>query len=208
LPLNSVISLKNVLGVPSFKVNLMSISRVTRGLNCSVTFFPYWCILQDLATKTTIGLGKQRGRFYYLVALASPTPTPNFQSSAPIATKSFFSHVISSTELWHRRLGHLSFSRLNFMANNLLNFSFKLHDACDICALSKQCRLPFSSSSISSIRPFELIHCDIWGPYKIPSLSGAKYFLTIVDDYSRFTWVFFMHHKHETQNLLNFFFPL
>jgi hypothetical protein len=140
-----------------------------------------------------------------LVALASPTPTPNFQSSAPIATKSFFSHVISSTELWHRRLGHLSSSRLNFMANNLLNFSFKLHDACDICALSKQCRLPFSSSSISSIRPFELIHCDIWGPYKIPSLSGAKYFLTIVDDYSRFTWVFFMHHKHETHN---FFFPL
>jgi hypothetical protein len=73
LPLNSVISLKNVLVVPSFKVNLMSISQVTRGLNCLVTFFPYWCILQDLATKTTIGLGKQRGRLYYLVALASPT---------------------------------------------------------------------------------------------------------------------------------------
>jgi hypothetical protein len=39
LPLNSVISLKNVFGVPSFKVDLMSISRVTRCLNCSVTFF-------------------------------------------------------------------------------------------------------------------------------------------------------------------------
>jgi hypothetical protein len=92
------------------------------------------------------------------------------------------------------------------MAKNLLNFPFKFQDACDICALSKQCCLPFSASSISSIRPFELIHCDIWGPYKIHSLSGAKYFLTIVDDYSRFTWVFFMHHKHETQNLLiNFF---
>ncbi|VVA20393.1 PREDICTED: Retrovirus-related Pol poly from transposon [Prunus dulcis] len=59
LPLNSVISLKNVLGVPSFKVDLMSVSQVTRGLNCSITFFPYWCILQDLTTKTTIGLGKQ-----------------------------------------------------------------------------------------------------------------------------------------------------
>jgi len=138
LPLNSAFSLKkNVLGVPSFKVNLMSISRVTRGLKCSITFFPYWCILQDLATKTTIGLGKQRGGLYYLVALASPTLTPKFQSSAAIATKSFCSHVISFTELWHRRLGHLSSSRLNFMANNLLNFPFKLNDACDICALSK-----------------------------------------------------------------------
>ena len=60
LHLNYVISLKNVLGVPSFKVDLMSISQITRGLNCSVTFFPYWCVLQDLATKTTIGLGRRR----------------------------------------------------------------------------------------------------------------------------------------------------
>jgi len=134
-----------------------------------------------------IGLGKQRGRLYYLVALASTTPTPKFQPSTAIATKSFCSHVISSTELWHHCLGHLSSSRLNFMATNLLNFSFKINNACDICALSKQFRRPFSASSISSIRSFELIHCDIWGPYKISSISGAKYFLIIVDDYSRFT---------------------
>jgi hypothetical protein len=139
LPLNSVISLKNVLGVPSFKVDLMFISRVTRGLNCSVTFFPYWCILQDLAMKTTIGLGKQRGGLYYLVALASTIPTPKFQPSVAVATRSSYSQVISSTELWHRRLGHLSSSRLNFMAKNLLNFPFKFKDAYDICVLSKQC---------------------------------------------------------------------
>jgi hypothetical protein len=92
------------------------------------------------------------------------------------------------------------------MAKNLLHFPFKFKNACEVCALSKQCRLPFSTSSISSVRSFELIHCDIWGPYKIPSLSGAKYFLTVVDDYSRFTWVFFMQHKNETQHLLTNFF--
>ncbi|KAJ0044991.1 hypothetical protein Pint_05159 [Pistacia integerrima] len=59
LPLNSAVTLKNVLGVPSFKVDLMSVSRVTRDLNCLVTFFPHWCILQDLTTRTTIGLGEQ-----------------------------------------------------------------------------------------------------------------------------------------------------
>lgn len=92
------------------------------------------------------------------------------------------------------------------MAKNLLNSPFKSNDACDVCALAKQSQLPFFASFISSVRPFELIHCDIWGPYKIPSLSSAKYFLTIVDDYSRFTWVFFMHHKIDTQHLLaNFF---
>ena len=71
LPLSSTITLKNVLGVPSFKVDLMSVSRITRDLHCSVTFFPYWCILQDLRMKKTIGLGKQRDRLYLLVALAS-----------------------------------------------------------------------------------------------------------------------------------------
>ena len=92
------------------------------------------------------------------------------------------------------------------MEKNLLHFPFKFKNACEVCALSKQCRLPFSASSLSSVRCFELIHCDIWGPYKIPSLSSAKYFLKIVDDYSRFTWVFFMQHKNETQHLLTNFF--
>ncbi|WJZ84553.1 hypothetical protein VitviT2T_004153 [Vitis vinifera] len=206
LPLNSAATLKNVLGVPSFKVDLMSVSRVTKDLNCSVTFFPHWCILQDLTTRMTIGLGEQRDGLYYLVVLASEKPKTQTPSAAATSCRSPSSQVTSSTALWHRRLGHLSSSRLDFMAKHLLNFPFQSNNACDVCALAKQRRLPFSVSSISSVRHFELIHCDIWGPYKIDSLSGAKYFLTIVDDYSRFTWVFFMHHKSETQHLLvNFF---
>ena len=143
-------------------------------------------------TRTTIGLGKQRDGLYYLVALASKKSRPDLRHSTSIASRSSCSHVISYTDLWHRRLGHLSSSRLDFMAKNLLNFPFKSNNACDVCALAKQRRLPFSTSSISSVRPFELIHCDIWGPYRIASLSGAKYFLTIVDDYSRFTCFFFL----------------
>ncbi|CAL9012537.1 unnamed protein product [Prunus brigantina] len=160
----------------------------------------------NLLDLTTIDLGKQRGGLYYLVALASTTLSPKFRSSTAIASHPSCSHVTSSTDLWHRRLGHLSSSRLDFMAKNLLNFPFKSNNACDVCAPANHCRLPFSASSILSIRPFELIHCDIWGPYKIPSFSGAKSFLTIVDDYSRFTWVFFMQHKSDTQHLLTNFF--
>jgi transposase InsO family protein len=138
--------------------------------------------------------------------LASKKPKPQTPSAAATYCRSPSSQVTSSTALWHRRLGHLSSSRLDFMTKHLLNFPFQFNNACDVCALAKQSRLSFSVSSISSVKPFELIHCDIWGPYKNVSLSGAKYFLTIVDDYSRFTWVFFMHHKNETQHLLvNFF---
>ncbi|CAL8151589.1 unnamed protein product [Prunus armeniaca] len=66
LPINSYLFLKDVLGVPTFKVDLMSVSKITEDLTCSVTFFPQWCVLLDLATRRTIGLGKRRGGLYYL----------------------------------------------------------------------------------------------------------------------------------------------
>ncbi|CAL8998680.1 unnamed protein product [Prunus brigantina] len=199
LPINSYSFLKDVLGVPTFKVDLMSVSKITEDLTCSVTFFPQWCVLQDLATRRTIGLGKQRGGLYYLAALASPNSSPN--KSDPSC------HLASaSADLWHRRLGHLSSARLNFMSKTLLNFPCSSNNICDICPLAKQTRLPFSNSSITSSHPFALIHCDIWGPHKIASLSGAHYFLTVVDDFTRFTWIFLMHTKSETQEHLRSFF--
>lgn len=51
-------------------------------------------------------------------------------------------------------------------------------------------------------------HCDIWGSYKTASHSGAHYFLTIVDDFTRCTWVYLMRYKSETQQLLKSFFAL
>ena len=55
-------------------------------------------------------------------------------------------------------------------------------------------------------KSFDLIHCDIWGHYKYSSLSGAHYFLTIIDDYTHFTWIFLMKHKDEAQPLIKRFF--
>jgi len=60
-------------------------------------------------------------------------------------------------------------------------------------------------SEIKTTVPFELIHCDIWGGYSIPTHNGARYFLTIVDDFTRCTWVYLMKNKSETQSLLKIF---
>ncbi|CAL8999194.1 unnamed protein product [Prunus brigantina] len=75
LHLNSSVFLKDVLCVPTFKVDLLSVGKLTDGLSCSVTFFPSWCVLQDLVSKATIGVGKRRDDLYYLVALASSIPS-------------------------------------------------------------------------------------------------------------------------------------
>ncbi len=147
--------------MPTFKVDLMSVSRLTRGMNCSVTYFPYWCILQDLVSKRTIGLGKQRDGLYYLVALATEKnkPKPHESSSIQPACHS----TVSSSNLWHRRLGHVSSAPLDYIAKHFLDISIPsaLNHPCNICPLAKQLRLSFGTSSISSIKPFDLIHCDI-----------------------------------------------
>lgn len=76
---------------------------------------------------------------------------------------------------------------------------------CQICPAVKQTRLPFSHSCIKTNSVFELVHLDIWGPYNTKSSSGCTYFLTIVDDFSRFTWVHLLQHKSDAAGILSKF---
>ena len=77
--------------------------------------------------------------------------------------------------------------------------------SCDIYPLSKQHILPFIRSQSHAGHNFDLIHLEIWGPYKQPSISGAHDVLTIVDDYSHATWTFLLHHKHQIVHFGIFF---
>ena len=45
--------------------------------------------------------------------------------------------------------------------------------------------------------PFDLVHCDVWGPYPVTAHYGYRYFLTLVDDYTCFTWVFLLKNKYD-----------
>lgn len=113
--------------------------------------------------------------------------------------------VSLSSHLWHMRLGHPSPSRLRLASPLLPSKTTSFDNNCSVCPMAKQTRLPFQLSLISTKAAFDLLHCDIWGPHKIPTHSGARFFLTIVDDFTRCTWIFLMQHKSETQNLLKSF---
>lgn len=76
---------------------------------------------------------------------------------------------------------------------------------CEVCFYSKQKILSFYKSTHKSINNFDLIHMNIWGQLYIPSINGHRYFLTVVDDKSKFTWIFLMKHKSETQKLIKAF---
>ncbi|XP_051150299.1 uncharacterized protein LOC127264798 [Andrographis paniculata] len=79
---------------------------------------------------------------------------------------------------------------------------------CDVCHRAKQTRTPFPLSTHKSKAMFELIHGDVWGPYHVETRNGFKRFLTLVDDFSRATWVFMLKSKSEVFTCLKEFFVL
>jgi hypothetical protein len=104
------------------------------------------------------------------------------------------------------RFGHVSDEKL-FEINKVFP-SVKIQSSslpCDICFYAKQKRLPFPHSQHISKSIFDIVHMDIWGPIATPSMLGYRYFLTVVDDKSRFTWIFLMKYKSETSNLIKSF---
>ena len=106
------------------------------------------------------------------------------------------------SKLWHSRLGHPSFNNLLPIKDALPSFSQSCDDICTVCPLAKQKRLPFPTHNEISKFPFDLIHIDVWGPYSIVTHDGYRYFLTIVDDATRSTWVFLLKSKSDVIPIL------
>ena len=68
---------------------------------------------------------------------------------------------------------------------------------CDACQFGKQSRLPFVRHVRQSTRPLQLVHSNVWGPTHNASMGGSKYYVTFIDDYSRYTWVYILKTKDE-----------
>ena len=94
------------------------------------------------------------------------------------------------------------------MVRGLPEISFKANNKiCESCIQGKQTRNSFKSRSVNlSIKPLELIHMNLFGPTRSASLSEKQYGYILVDDFSRFTWVFFLTHKNEPFNEFQIFF--
>lgn len=71
---------------------------------------------------------------------------------------------------------------------------------CVACLQAKSHKLPFPLSKSHSSSPFELIHMDVWGPSPVLSHQGFRYYLLIVDDYTRYTWLYPLHYKSDVKH--------
>ncbi|KAK1669180.1 hypothetical protein QYE76_057339 [Lolium multiflorum] len=106
--------------------------------------------------------------------------------------------------LWHRRLGHVNMRNLKQLLKGehivgLTGISFEKDRVCSACVAGKQLKKKHPIKSIvTTSRPLELLHLDLFGPSHYDTLGGSKYGLVIVDDYSRYSWVFLLKSKDET----------
>jgi hypothetical protein len=109
--------------------------------------------------------------------------------------------------LWHRRLTHVGMSTLKKvlkkdMVRGLKDVVFEKDKPCSACQAGKQVANTHPTKAfMSTSRPLELLHMDLFRPTTYASAGGNLYCLVIVDDFSRYTWVFFLHGKSEVASI-------
>jgi hypothetical protein len=113
--------------------------------------------------------------------------------------------------LWHRRLAHVGMKNLHKLLRGdhvlgLIDVCFEKDRPYATCQAGKQVGSTHHSKNVmTTSRPLELLHMDLFGPVAYLSIGASKYGLVIVDDFSRYTWVFFLQDKSKTQGTLKRF---
>ncbi|GJY91424.1 retrotransposon protein, putative, ty1-copia subclass [Tanacetum coccineum] len=105
----------------------------------------------------------------------------------------------SLAQVWHKRLGHISEAGLQVLEKQGLfgKESLGKLDFCENCVLGKSHRVRFGVGRHTTQGVVDYVHSDLWGPSQVESLGGKRYFLSIIDDYSRRVWVYILRFKHE-----------
>lgn len=182
---------KGVMYAPESAANLLSVSRiVNKGF--TVTFSPKESYISD-------GEGIQIAKMLDENGI--------YRLDAP-KEKVYFAAEVSSTELWHRRLGHLNYKSVIALSKNPAT-KIKIRNIetlpCIPCIKGKQHRQPFQRSKTRSKRILQMFHSDVCGPMENESIGGSRYFLTLIDDYSRKIFVFFLKEKSQvTETFIEF----
>ncbi|CAI7755030.1 unnamed protein product [Closterium sp. NIES-53] len=147
-----------------------------------------------------------------LSGLQLPSFSTNLVSASDQVATSCSCRLLShQTLLWHHRLGHPSVPRLRGMHSRLLVSGLPKSlppltplpaPPCFPCVEGRQRAAPLSSSFPPSTAPLQTLYMDVWGPARVSGQSRERYFLLVVDDYTRYTTVFPLHSKGQVVDVL------
>jgi hypothetical protein len=189
---NEQVLLRDVLLQPALTCNLLSVTKADQA-GVTATFTKGSVRFCERSGKLLL-CGKATGSLYELqgravpMALVAPAITTSEVEPQPMTCTA----PRNISLIWHRRLGHIGNTSLLKMAAN--NRAFGLpptatispNTLCWACASGKAVRQPFPTSGHISTKPLQLLHTDIAGPMPTASAGGAKYFVTVLDDFSKF----------------------
>lgn len=193
-------TVKNVLYVPEARCNLFSVRKVE---SAGMTIVFENAKVKVFRNSQIVAVGNRRSLLYELEF---------YPISSEANALYTCGEVRKSDELWHRRYGHLSQKNLlNLVQKNMVNGFQKPQKVpatgkecdtvilCESCIEGKQARKPFKVDHVGkrSSRVLELIHTDVCGPITPVSRTGKKYFVSFIDDWSRFVKVYPITSKSE-----------
>ncbi|KAJ0753121.1 putative RNA-directed DNA polymerase [Helianthus annuus] len=189
--LSDKVILYDVFLIPDYCVNLVSVHKLAKDCNLTVSFDEHNCYIQDTQTEKVLVTGSQLDGLYFCGSSTMSNKVCNASLDA---------------NLWHARLGHPAEPVLHVLKDKLDIKKDTKIEPCETCHRAKQHREPFPLSDHKTKSLGDLVHLDVWGPYKVQSRDGSRYFLTVVDDYTRAVWVYLMKNKDEVlYNIKGFF---
>ena len=178
---NLRISLNNVLYLPELGKNLWSV-RAMASLSAVIQVESDKCTIQRNCK--VLGVGELRGRFYLLRI---------------ISERAHKAEEVSDLHLWHCRLRHLGTDNVRkLFQKQTVNGMDELNTTenkviCEGCIMGKQHHMPYPKGlPDNASEPKEIIHIDICGPKNVESLGKSKYFVTFIDDFSRYTSIYYL----------------
>jgi hypothetical protein len=168
---------------------LLSVGQlIERGFK--VVFEDKHCLIKDSSDQDIFKV-KMKGKSFTL------NPSEEEQTAFPIKE--------NITEIWHKRLGHYHHQGLLQLKEKELAFDIpELENqisSCKACQYGKQSRKPFPKIAWRASRKLQLIHTDLCGPQRTPSLKGNLYYIVFIDDFTRMCWIFFLKYKSEVAQI-------
>nr|GEU79368.1 putative ribonuclease H-like domain-containing protein [Tanacetum cinerariifolium] len=198
---------EDVYFVKELKFNFFSVSQMCDRKN-KFLFIDTECLVLSLNFKSPdesqILLRVPKKNNMYSVDMKNIVPKKSLTCLVAKAT-------LDESMLWHRRLGYIKFKNINkLVKDNLVRGlplkHFNNDQPCVACLKGKQHKASCKSKIQNSIsQPLFMLHMDLFGPTFVSTLMHKKYGLVVTDDYSRYTWVFFLATKDETTCILKKF---
>jgi hypothetical protein len=183
-------TLTDVRHVPTMFRNLISLSTLD---NLGYKYFTSGGVLK--VSKGSLIVMKDVMKSANLYILSCDTIIGTIAISSAAVT----SENCSDSKLWHMRLGHMSQLGLAELSKRglLKGYNNNELEFCEHCVFGKHKRVKFNTSIHTTEGILDYVHADLWVPSRKHSFGGCHYMLTIIDDYSRRVFTYFLKYKHE-----------